>query len=89
MYSSIRRQGNREHIARQAENMTPTQLRDKLFYRVRQLEADIALLENNIGFFSQGKGTEKMIADVQKKIENAKLEMKDTIEQIKKIESNL
>ncbi|MBQ0080282.1 MAG: DUF349 domain-containing protein [Alistipes sp.] len=89
MYSTVRRQGNREHIARQAENMSPTQLRDKLFYRVRQLEADIALLENNIGFFSAGKGTEKMIADVQKKIENAKLEMKDTIEQIKKIESNL
>ena len=46
--------------------------RDRLYNRVKQLESDIALLENNIGFFAHSKGAEALIADVREKIERAK-----------------
>ena len=39
------------------------------------VESDIALLENNIGFFAHSKGAEALIADVREKIERAKREM--------------
>ena len=60
--------------------------RDRLYNRVRQLEQDIALLENNIGFFSKSKNAESMIAGVKDKIEKSKQEMRDTIEKIKLID---
>ena len=47
------------------------------------MEADIALLENNIGFFAHSKGAEALIADVQEKIARTKREMADTIEKVK------
>ena len=60
--------------------------RDRLYNKVKQLEADIALLENNIGFFAHSKGAEALIADVQEKIARAKREMADTIEKVKLID---
>ena len=60
--------------------------RDRLYNRVRQLEQDIALLENNIGFFSKSKNAESMIAGVREKIEKSKQEMRDAIEKIKLID---
>ena len=60
--------------------------RDRLYNRVKQLESDIALLENNIGFFAHSKGAEALIADVREKIERAKREMADTIEKVKLID---
>lgn len=59
--------------------------RDKLYNRVRQLEQEIALLENNIGFFSKSKGAEALIADVQEKIARAKRDMADAIAKVKRI----
>ena len=56
--------------------------RDRLYNKVKQLEADIALLENNIGFFARSKNADAMIRDVQAKIERAKEEMATTIEKI-------
>ncbi len=61
--------------------------REKLYNRVKQLEADIALLENNIGFFSKSKNAEVMIRDVEAKIEKAKQEMAETIEKVKLIDA--
>lgn len=61
--------------------------RDKLYNKVRQLEQDIALLENNIGFFSKSKNAEAMIADVKQKIERAKREMAEAIEKVKLIDN--
>lgn len=61
--------------------------RDRSYVRVRQLEADIAQLENNIGFFARSKGAESIIRDVQNKIERAKEEMAREIEKIKMIDS--
>ena len=60
--------------------------RDKLYNRVRQLEQEIALLENNIGFFSKSKGAETLIADVQEKIARAKRDMADAIAKVKLID---
>jgi exonuclease VII small subunit len=60
--------------------------RERLYNKVKQLESDIALLENNIGFFARSKGAEALIADVREKIERAKREMADTIEKVKLID---
>ncbi len=61
--------------------------RDRLYNKVKQLEADVTLLENNIGFFSKSKNAEAMIRDVQEKIERAKREIAETIEKVKLIDS--
>jgi hypothetical protein len=60
--------------------------REKLFYRIAQLENEINLLENNIGFFARSKNAETVIADVQKKINKAKEEIIGMEEQIKLID---
>ena len=61
--------------------------REKLYNKVKQLEADIATLENNIGFFARSKGAEALIRDVENKIERAKQEMAATIEKIQLIDN--
>ncbi|MDR1671583.1 MAG: DUF349 domain-containing protein [Alistipes sp.] len=61
--------------------------RERLYNKVRQLESDIATLENNIGFFGHSKNAEAMIADVREKIDRAKAEMAATIEKINMIDS--
>ncbi len=61
--------------------------REKLFNKVRQMEQDIALLENNIGFFSKSKNAEALIADVREKIERAKRDMAQLIEKIQLIDA--
>ena len=60
--------------------------RERLYNKVKQLEADIALLENNIGFFAHSKNAESMINDVRVKIAKAKAEMVETIEKVKLID---
>mgnify|MGYP000759386835 FL=1 len=60
--------------------------RDRLYNKVRQLEQDIALLENNIGFFSKSKNAEALIADVKAKIERAREDMAAAIEKVKLID---
>ncbi|MBQ7791175.1 MAG: DUF349 domain-containing protein [Rikenellaceae bacterium] len=60
--------------------------RERLYNKVKQLEADIALLENNIGFFAHSKNAESMINDVRAKIAKAKAEMAETIEKVKMID---
>ncbi len=60
--------------------------RERLYNKVRQLEQEIALLENNIGFFAKSKNAEALIADVKTKIERAREEMQTTIEKVKLID---
>ncbi len=60
--------------------------RERLYNKVKQLESDIATLENNIGFFGNSKNAEAMVADVRDKIERAKAEMAQTIEKIQLID---
>ena len=61
--------------------------RERLYNKVRQMEQDIALLENNIGFFSKSKNADAMIADIRDKIAKAKQELQLTIEKINLIDS--
>ena len=67
-------------------NKTLRTEREKLFNQIRQLEADITLWENNIGFFAKSKNAEPLIADVRKKIERAKEEIVLLEEKIKLID---
>jgi exonuclease VII small subunit len=62
--------------------------RERLVNKVRQMEQDIALLENNIGFFSKSKNAESLIADVREKIARAKRDMSELIEKVKLIDEH-
>lgn len=50
------------------------------------MEQDIALLENNIGFFTKSKNADALVAEVKAKIERAKAEMAATIEKVRLID---
>ena len=56
--------------------------RNKIITRLRDVENEIALYENNIGFFAKSKNAESMINDIQKKIDNAKNEAEQINQQI-------
>ncbi|MDY0347779.1 MAG: DUF349 domain-containing protein [Tenuifilaceae bacterium] len=56
--------------------------RDKLFNQMKQLENDIVLWENNIGFFAKSKNAEQLIKDVELKIEKARTKLKVLEEKI-------
>ena len=62
--------------------------RERLVNKVRQMEQDIALLENNIGFFAKSKNAEALIADVREKIARAKRDMTELIEKVKLIDEH-
>jgi exonuclease VII small subunit len=61
--------------------------RERLYNKVRQMEQDIALLENNIGFFSKSKNADAMIADIREKIAKARQELQLTIEKVQLIDN--
>jgi hypothetical protein len=46
--------------------------RDKYMTKLKQLESDLVLLDNNIGFFAKSKNAEVLIEDVRQKIEQTK-----------------
>jgi hypothetical protein len=48
------------------------QEREKYITRLKQMESDIVLWENNIGFFARSKNAESMIREVEQKIENTR-----------------
>ncbi len=60
--------------------------RERLYNKVRQLEQEVALLENNIGFFAKSKNAEALVADVKAKIDRAREEIAATIEKVKLID---
>ncbi|MBE0673212.1 MAG: DUF349 domain-containing protein [Bacteroidales bacterium] len=60
--------------------------REKFYTRIRQLENDITLWENNIGFFAKSKAAESMISEVEEKIENAKKTIRILEEKVKMID---
>ncbi|MCD6345875.1 MAG: DUF349 domain-containing protein [Bacteroidales bacterium] len=61
--------------------------REKLAGKLKQLESDIILWENNIGFFSKSKSSESMIKDVESKIEAGKKRIKSLKERIDMIDN--
>ena len=60
--------------------------RERLYNKVRQWEQEIALLENNIGFFAKSKNAEALVADVRAKIDRAREEMAAAVEKVKLID---
>jgi len=46
--------------------------REKYMTKLKQMESDLALLDNNIGFFANTKNAEALIGDVNQKIQNTK-----------------
>lgn len=61
--------------------------RDKLFAKMKNLQAEIATLENNIGFFSKSKNAGALIEGVQHKIDKIKTEIDEIVEKINMIDS--
>lgn len=64
-----------------------SQEKEKLQHKLKQLEGDITLWENNIGFFARSKNAQSLIKDVENKIEKAKEEVKLIKEKIKIVNS--
>ncbi|MDX9802098.1 MAG: DUF349 domain-containing protein [Spirochaetia bacterium] len=62
--------------------------RDKFFTKIKQLENDIVLWENNIGFFTKSPSAETMIREVREKIDNAKKMIKILEEKVKMIDQS-
>ncbi len=60
--------------------------RDKLVQKFRQMESDIAVWENNIGFFAKSKNADNLLVDIEKKIAVAKEELAQLEEKIKLID---
>lgn len=57
--------------------------REKLLTQIRQIESDIAVWENNIGFFAKSKNAESVVAEVQRKIKKSREEVVVLEEKIK------
>jgi hypothetical protein len=62
--------------------------RDKFFTKIKQLESDIVLWENNIGFFAKSANADTMIREVEEKIDNAKKLIKTLEEKVKMIDQS-
>lgn len=62
--------------------------REKFFTKIKQLESDIVLWENNIGFFAKSRNADTMIREVEEKIENAKKLIKTLEEKVRMIDQS-
>lgn len=60
--------------------------REKFIKRIRQLESDITVWENNIGFFTQTDKASSVLKDVQAKIDNAKASIRLLTDKIRLID---
>ncbi len=60
--------------------------RDKYMNKLKQLENDLVLLDNNIGFFAKSKNAEALIKDVNKKIEATRKRIESLKEKIRVID---
>ncbi|MBI5219401.1 MAG: DUF349 domain-containing protein [Bacteroidia bacterium] len=61
--------------------------RNKIYDKIKTLENDLNLWENNIGFFAKSKNAESMIRDFKDKIEKAKAEIRQLKEKLRLIDS--
>ena len=62
--------------------------RDRFIIRIKQLEGDIVLWENNIGFFSKSSNADSMIKEVQSKIDSAKSTIQILEEKVRLIDQS-
>jgi hypothetical protein len=63
--------------------------REKFYSKIKQLENDIVLWENNIGFFAKSTNADNMIREVEEKIADAKRNIKILEEKVKLIDSSI
>jgi len=63
--------------------------REKYFSKIKQLESDIVLWENNIGFFAKSSNADTMIKEVEEKIAEAKRTIKMLEEKVKVIDKTM
>ena len=63
--------------------------REKFYSKIKQLESDIVLWENNIGFFAKSANADNMIREVEEKIADAKRNIKILEEKVKLIDSSM
>jgi len=63
--------------------------REKFYSKIKQLESDIVLWENNIGFFAKSAKADTMIKEVEEKIADAKRNIKLLEEKVKLIDSSM
>ncbi len=63
--------------------------REKFYSKIKQLENDIVLWENNIGFFAKSVNADNMIKEVEEKIAEAKRNIKILEEKMKLIDSSI
>lgn len=64
--------------------------RDALLTKMKGLENDINVWENNIGFFANTKNADKLVKEVQKKIDKAKTDLnllKEKLEMLDKLDN--
>jgi len=64
----------------------PLSEKDLLVQQYNKLQQDIDTYENNIGFFAASKNAESLISQMQERIAQAKQELKDLEDKIRKIE---
>lgn len=75
-------------MVKKGNSITITKEKDFLKRKLNNLSTEIGQYENNIGFFGTSKGADKMIADIQKKIDRNKVEI-ETIKQKLKLISDV
>ncbi len=63
--------------------------REKFYSKIKQLESDIVLWENNIGFFAKSANADNMIREVEEKIAEARRNIKILEEKVKLIDSSM
>ena len=63
--------------------------REKFFSRIKQMESDIVLWENNIGFFAKSTNADTMIREVEERIAEAKRNIKILEEKVKLIDKSM
>lgn len=67
-------------------NAKVRQEREKCIMRLKKLESDIIVLENNIGFFASSKNADSLVKDVRNKIDSAKRDITDLKNKIRMID---
>ncbi|MDR2586075.1 MAG: DUF349 domain-containing protein [Prevotellaceae bacterium] len=80
--NKFKRRNDDMHVSGKQERTFRSE-REKLLYKFRQMESDIALWENNLGFFTKSKNADTLLADMNHKISLAKEELMLLEEKIK------
>ena len=79
--------GRRENTRREGGQRRPLTEADRLKEQFNQLQQEIQTYENNIGFFGLSKGAEKLKAQMQERIDEAKAKLEDLKARIREKEA--